>query len=65
MVKTRDERVGERLAVRRKITVISTMATLEGPQLLHSYLPSSVDVAVDRLELLVKTLDHLPLAIMQ
>ena len=65
MVTTRDKRVGERLAVRGRTTVISTMTASEGVQLLRSYLHTTSDAAGDELELLVETLDRLPLAITQ
>ena len=63
IVTTRDKRVGERLAVRGKTTVVSTMTTPDSMQLLRSYLPSSISVAVDDLQRLVEYLDGLPLAI--
>ena len=65
IVTTRDNRVGERLAVRGKTTVVSTMAMTESVQLLRSYTVSSMNVATDNLERLVEALDRLPLAITQ
>ena len=65
IVTTRDRRVGERLAVRGKTTVVSTMPGPESVQLLRSYLPSSMDVAISDLEMLTNALDQLPLAITQ
>ena len=65
VVTTRDRRVGERLAVRGKTTVVSAMTTIESVQLLRSYLASSIDVTTDDLERLVEALDRLPLAITQ
>lgn len=62
---TRDNRVGERLAVRGKTTIVSTMTTTESVQLLRSYLVPSMNVAVDDIEMVVEALDRLPLAITQ
>jgi len=65
IVTTRDKRVGERLAVRGKTTIVSTMTTTESVQLLRSYLVSSMNVTIDDLERLVEALYRLPLAITQ
>lgn len=65
IVTTRDKRVGERLAVRGKTTVVSTKAMTESVQLLRSYLSPSMDVAIGDLERLVEALDQLPLGITQ
>ena len=65
LVTTRDRRIGERLAVRGKTITVSTMSCVEGRQLLTSFLDRSFDYNLGEIDLLVRTLDYLPLAITQ
>jgi len=65
IVTTRDSRVGERLAGRKKCITVPLLAVHEALRLLYFKLPVDSNCAEADAAILVKTLDCLPLAITQ